>query len=256
MTAVSVLHWPSLSTGVQEKSANQDLPRQPVSRALAGSLVAHALALTLLPPLAAWRVETPVLPQTLNVSISKIAGKSSLASPATVAQPQRPAAAASKPERHVPAPTLSAAPAVMAVAAPVATSERVPTATAIEPRPAVASTPEPVAAVAQSQPVTADNTVPVVAASIRLGEISRQPPVYPLSAKRRGIEGTVALKIEVLPNGEPGRVEIARSSGDSSLDESARDAARLWRFTPAQQGGKAMIGWARVEHRFVLPPAE
>ena len=80
----------------------------------------------------------------------------------------------------------------------------------------------------------------------------RHKPVYPLAARKRGIEGTVRLRIEVLPNGEAGQVLITQSSGDESLDDSARNGVRLWRFNPALKGGKAVAGWVNTAVVYTL----
>lgn len=62
-------------------------------------------------------------------------------------------------------------------------------------------------------------------------------PDYPEDARQEGIAGTVGVKVEVLANGRPGDVQLARSSGRRSLDEAALQAVRQWRFVPAQETG-------------------
>lgn len=66
------------------------------------------------------------------------------------------------------------------------------------------------------------------------GILTRVEPVYPQSARQDGLEGTVVLRIQVLSNGRPGEITIARSSGHSSLDNAGVAAARQWRFIPAK----------------------
>ena len=58
-----------------------------------------------------------------------------------------------------------------------------------------------------------------------------EKPRYPKVALRRGIEGTVELKLILLPNGEVLRIEILKSSGSSILDNSALSAAKKWQFS-------------------------
>jgi protein TonB len=60
-------------------------------------------------------------------------------------------------------------------------------------------------------------------------------PEYPENARQDGFSGTVGVKIEVLENGRPGDVQLARSSGRRSLDDAALQAVRKWRFVPAQE---------------------
>ena len=77
-------------------------------------------------------------------------------------------------------------------------------------------------------------------------------PAYPFVARRRGQEGQVVLKVEVLPDGTAGRVEIDRSSGSRSLDDAARHAVARWRFLPARRGNKAVTALVTVPIRFSL----
>ena len=67
--------------------------------------------------------------------------------------------------------------------------------------------------------------------------LSRREPVYPEQARQQGTEGTVVLRIEILTNGQAGRVSVHRSSGSDLLDEAAATAARRWRFVPAKVRG-------------------
>jgi TonB family protein len=62
-------------------------------------------------------------------------------------------------------------------------------------------------------------------------------PPYPEVARRRGYEGTVRLKVEVLASGEVGRIWIEESSGYEALDRSALKTVKDWHFIPARFGG-------------------
>lgn len=55
-------------------------------------------------------------------------------------------------------------------------------------------------------------------------------PHYPRIALRRGITGVVRLTIWVKGSGEIDKIVLAESSGHSSLDNSALDAAKQWKF--------------------------
>ena len=61
-------------------------------------------------------------------------------------------------------------------------------------------------------------------------------PVYPPEAKQANIEGTVVLKIQILPSGRTGNISVYRSSGNSQLDQAAIDAVENWQFIPAKSG--------------------
>ena len=76
------------------------------------------------------------------------------------------------------------------------------------------------------------------------GGISARPiggyqvkPRYPESARRRGIEGTVLLKMRITAQGRVEDVQVVRSAGYPELDESAIEAVRRWRFEPARRNG-------------------
>lgn len=62
-------------------------------------------------------------------------------------------------------------------------------------------------------------------------------PPYPELAWRRGYEGTVRLKVEVLASGRVGRIWVKESSGYEILDRSALKTIQDWRFIPARFGG-------------------
>lgn len=61
-------------------------------------------------------------------------------------------------------------------------------------------------------------------------------PVYPLSARRRGEQGTVLLKVSVTREGAAAGVDVEKTSGHAALDQAALEAVRKWRFAPARRG--------------------
>jgi len=78
------------------------------------------------------------------------------------------------------------------------------------------------------------------------------PPSYPLSARRRGIEGRVVLHVAIDAAGRAVSVTLARSSGFDSLDTAALEAAAGWRFHPARRDGSPVASEMRVPIRFQL----
>jgi protein TonB len=60
-----------------------------------------------------------------------------------------------------------------------------------------------------------------------------------------GEQGEVLLDIHVGATGEVIDVRVRRSSGSPSLDRSAVDTVRHWRFRPASVDGKAVDEWYR-----------
>jgi protein TonB len=77
-------------------------------------------------------------------------------------------------------------------------------------------------------------------------------PRYPRIARRRGYEGLVVLKVEILPDGRVGKVRVKRSSGHHILDKSALKTVKMWRFIPARQGDDPIRMWAEVPIKFDL----
>lgn len=82
--------------------------------------------------------------------------------------------------------------------------------------------------------------------------ISRPAPRYPSDALRNGESGTVRVRIEVDANGEPTAVSVVERSGSRSLDRAAVQAAKRWRFRPAQQNGRAVAGAVEMPIAFAL----
>ena len=84
------------------------------------------------------------------------------------------------------------------------------------------------------------------------GFLQKPEPDYPWQARRMGIEGRVVLHVEILQNGEAGRIEIRQSSGHDILDQAAIKAVARARFTPARIAGAPVTAWAEVPIRFQL----
>ncbi len=82
--------------------------------------------------------------------------------------------------------------------------------------------------------------------------ISKPAPRYPSDALRNGETGKVVVRIEVGADGEPTAVSVVARSGSRSLDRAAVQAAKRWRFRPAQQNGRAVTGAVEVPIAFAL----
>ena len=77
-------------------------------------------------------------------------------------------------------------------------------------------------------------------------------PLYPREARRKGYQGEVVLKVEVLSNGQVGQVEVKKSSGHEILDRSALAAVKYWKFIPARKGENAIAFWVNIPIKFQL----
>ena len=67
-------------------------------------------------------------------------------------------------------------------------------------------------------------------------------PEYPYFAEKRGHEGKVLLRVEVLPSGKSGRIEIVESSGYRELDQAAKNVIPKWKFKPKVTNGEPSVG--------------
>jgi periplasmic protein TonB len=112
------------------------------------------------------------------------------------------------------------------------------------PAPADAGSGEPVLPSAPSGPVTPARPVSGLASNAR--------PDYPESARRRGEQGRVMVRVAVSAQGSPAEVAVSATSGHPSLDAAAVEAVRKWRFVPATQGGRPVPSVAEVPIRFLL----
>lgn len=87
----------------------------------------------------------------------------------------------------------------------------------------------------------------------KAGVVSRATPVYPKSARRKGIEGKVVVTVTVSPSGKVSSAVVSRSSGNGSLDKAAVNAARRYRFSPAKNGlGQSVTAKKAIPFSFRL----
>lgn len=83
--------------------------------------------------------------------------------------------------------------------------------------------------------------------------LNNPKPPYPALSKRLGEEGVVRLNILVNPDGSVARLELAKSSGYTRLDQSAMDTVQSsWKFEPARQDGSPVAAWVIVPIQFTL----
>jgi len=66
--------------------------------------------------------------------------------------------------------------------------------------------------------------------------IKNVKPIYPQWAKDKGYQGVVIFRVQVLENGQVGKIEVKKSSGYKVLDRSAIDAVKQLEFTPGRLG--------------------
>ncbi len=84
--------------------------------------------------------------------------------------------------------------------------------------------------------------------------IKRVQPVYPIFPQKHGIQGEVWLKVEILADGSVGAIEVSKSilPGPGGLDESAINAVKQWKYSPAKREGKPVACWITFPVTFEL----
>jgi protein TonB len=161
------------------------------------------------------------------------------AQPVAPAPPPEPVAARpvpkTQPEATRPKPALKPArPAPRPVAQPVepAPSPRLPQAIASAMSPAAGAAP------------VAEPTLEAPRADAAY--LRNPPPAYPKMLLKRGVEGSVLVRAQVLDDGRCSRVQLKESSGFRLFDEAALTAVKDWRFVPARQGAQTVMAWVDV----------
>jgi protein TonB len=142
-----------------------------------------------------------------------------------------------------------------------------PVETKVEPKPSVAP-PTPIEAhpqivdygtlpategpvVAPSNDIGPVDTSPMVGSQLQY--VTAPPPPYPGAEQRRGIEGTVMLRILVDVDGRPLEVVVDASSGNRNLDRVAsQHVLKHWRFKPAVRDGVTVQAYGLVPITFAL----
>ncbi len=87
-------------------------------------------------------------------------------------------------------------------------------------------------------------TKPVIAQEVK--------PEYPMAARKAGVQGTSLFKIQVLPDGSVGEIQLLQSAGDPTLDASAQKAVKQWKFKPGLSGSKPIMVWMTLPIKFEL----
>ncbi len=77
-------------------------------------------------------------------------------------------------------------------------------------------------------------------------------PVYPLMAKRQGIEGWVKVKFLVTETGRVEQVSILEANPKEIFNNAVRQCVNAWRFKPGTVEGIPVNVWAETVIRFEL----
>lgn len=82
--------------------------------------------------------------------------------------------------------------------------------------------------------------------------IMKEPPVYPLKARRKKWEGVVVLSALVGKDGNVGEVEVIDTSGHDLLDAEAVKAVKKWKYKPALKNGMPVECRIKIKIKFEL----
>ncbi|MHC4550256.1 MAG: energy transducer TonB [Planctomycetota bacterium] len=83
-------------------------------------------------------------------------------------------------------------------------------------------------------------------------ELAIRNPVYPASARRRGLEGRVTVKLLINEQGHAKKVEVIEVKGYAGFREAVLSVVDHWRFTPPRHRGRRVRVWAVKTIRFRL----
>lgn len=110
-------------------------------------------------------------------------------------------------------------------------------------------------AVPQGQTQDAKETIKTADFDLQAAYKENPKPPYPRAAFRVGAEGTVEVAVEVNPDGSVAAVRLVQSSGHESLDQSALETIKGWRFRSARKDGVLSKSVVRVPITFRLRAA-
>jgi len=82
--------------------------------------------------------------------------------------------------------------------------------------------------------------------------IKTTEPAYPLSARRRNIEGKITVKFLVSITGEVSKPSVVSAEPEGIFEESVLNAVVLWRFKPGMYQGKAVATWMKLPVLFKI----
>ncbi len=86
-------------------------------------------------------------------------------------------------------------------------------------------------------------------------ELTIRQPAYPAMALRRGLEGSVTLRVLIDERGRVEKVEVVRVKGHPSFRGAVLRVARKWRFTAPRHRGRPVRAWAIKTMHFRLEGA-
>ena len=111
--------------------------------------------------------------------------------------------------------------------------------------------PEPIAVPAPPAPPAPAPQLKTIPASA-VQYLVEPAPEYPRLSSRAGEAGRVIVLVFINEAGQPGQVQVGKSSGFARLDAAAIAAVQRARFRPPTLNGQPISGWANVPIDFGL----
>lgn len=225
-------------------------PQAAITALLAVGL--HAAGFILIPDPAPKEIVTP---PTIQVSWLAEPQPKAPTPPAAPPKQQQPAA---KPK---PAPVKRAKPkpkpkAVLSTRASAATTAKStaapPEKTENTAKPSPAPVAPPATSAAQAAAPAAADQQPLILPNLHANYLNNPAPRYPEDARERGEQGKVLVRALINTDGTVAELALRKSSGYASLDRSALETIKKWRFVPARRGSTAVTAWVVVPITFSL----
>ena len=85
-----------------------------------------------------------------------------------------------------------------------------------------------------------------------LTPLAKVAPLYPLRARRRGIEGWVTVRFVVNEQGRVDEIDITAAEPEKIFDQSVMQCVSSWRFTPGKVAGVPVKTRVETTIRFEL----
>ena len=105
----------------------------------------------------------------------------------------------------------------------------------------------------EARPAATEDTTHFQAVDELPQVLTKVPPKYPESARKRGQTGTVYVRALVNEQGRTGKVSVIPGKGLApDLDKAAVEAIRQWTFVPAKVKGKPVEIYITIPVKFRL----
>lgn len=85
-----------------------------------------------------------------------------------------------------------------------------------------------------------------------LTPLAQSPFIYPMRAKRLGIEGWVRIKLLISKQGDVEQVSVLDAEPKDVFESTVERGVKMWRFSPGTVDGEPVRSWVTTTVRFEL----